>query len=79
MLNSSSVIRSEVAQMMAHLTALQGSWGGQASGAFQSLMAEWRATAQQVEESLGHITQGLTAVGQSYEEVELSNLRMFAR
>lgn len=77
--NSMGIIQSEVAAMLGHLGALQGSWGGQASVAFQGVVGDWRATQQRVEESLASIHQALGAAGRQYAEIEQANLRLFAR
>lgn len=76
---SAQAIRSEVSAMMTHLNTLQDSWRGAASSAFTAVLAEWRATQQQVEHSLDSIAACLDAGSRQYEEAESSALRMFAR
>jgi early secretory antigenic target protein ESAT-6 len=71
-------IQSDAAALMAQLTGLQGSWGGDASVAFQTVAADWRAVQQRVEESIGAINAALGAAGRQYLEVEQANARMFA-
>ena len=61
------------------LVDLQSSWGGQASTAFQSVLADWNATQQRVEESLAAINGALGHAGRGYAEVEERNARMFVR
>ena len=74
---SVSVIRSEVAALMRHLTELQGSWRGGAANAFGSVMAEWAGTQQRVEASLDHITAQLGTAAQHYSEAEQQASRLF--
>lgn len=77
--NSMSRIQSEVSGLNGQLTNLQGSWTGQASTAFQSVVADWRATQQRVEESLAAINQALGVAGQQYADIEAANARLFVR
>ena len=72
-------IRGEVQALLTHLTSLEGSWTGQAAGAFQSVVADWRATQQRVEESLVGIAAALGSAGRQYAETEQANLRLFGR
>ena len=71
-------IQSEVAGLLGQLTGLQGSWSGQASDSFQGVVTQWRATQQQVEESLQSINHALGQAGQHYAEAELTNARLFS-
>jgi len=72
-------IRAEVTVLYARLTELQGSWTGQAATAFQTVVTDWRATQQRVEDSLAAISQALGLVGRQYAEVEQQNARLFIR
>ena len=65
--------------LYSQLVALQSSWSGEAATAFQSVVAEWKATQHRVEESLAAINQALTLAAQQYAEIELSNARLFGR
>ncbi|WP_243062612.1 WXG100 family type VII secretion target [Humibacter sp. RRB41] len=76
--SSMSRIQSEVAGLLGQLTGLQGTWSGQASDSFQGVVTQWRATQQQVEESLAAINQALGQAGQHYAEAELTNTKLFA-
>ncbi|MFV0427164.1 MAG: WXG100 family type VII secretion target [Beutenbergiaceae bacterium] len=76
---SANVIRTEVSAMVNHLTALQDSWRGGASAAFGNLLTQWRATQQQVEQSLDSIALSLDAGSRYYEDAETNALQMFAR
>ncbi|HLV54947.1 MAG TPA: WXG100 family type VII secretion target [Actinotalea caeni] len=76
---SAAAIRGEVGAMMGHLATLQDSWRGGASSAFTAVLAEWRATQQQVEQSLESIALCLDAGSREYEDAETSALRMFSR
>lgn len=75
---TASRVQSEVASMHAQLQALQDSWSGQASVAFQGVLHDWRATQLRVEESLAGITEALALAGRQYDEVEAGNTRLFA-
>lgn len=72
-------IQSEVASLQGQLSQLQGSWSGSAATAFASVVTDWRATQQRVEESLAAINHALTQAGQQYAEIEAANTRLFAR
>ena len=75
---TASRVQSEVSAMHSQLQALQDSWSGQASVAFQGVVQDWRATALRVEESLAAINEALAAAGRQYDEVEQGNTRMVA-
>jgi WXG100 family type VII secretion target len=70
-------IQSEVASLRGRLGDLQSSWGGQASIAFQSVVTDWTATQQRVEESLAAISGALGHAGRQYAEIEEANARLF--
>ena len=72
-------IQGEVAGLQGQLVALQGSWTGSAASAFQALVADWSATQQRVEQSLGALTEALAHAGQHYAEIEHQNARLFLR
>ncbi len=67
----------ESSALLGQLVNLQSSWTGAASTAFQSVVSEWRATQQRVEENLGSIGRALTAAAQQYSEAESTNARLF--
>jgi 6 kDa early secretory antigenic target len=70
-------IDSQVAAMMARLTALQDAWTGSAASRFQGVASEWRATQAKVRESLDHISRLLAQAGQQYAAAEQHNTAMF--
>ena len=72
-------IQSEVEAMQGQLAALQGSWSGNAALAFQTVVTDWKATQQRVEESLDAINLALGQAGQGYADVEAANARLFVR
>lgn len=72
-------IQAEVAGLYGQLSALEGSWTGQAASAFSGLVNEWKATQQRVEENLGSLSQALGHAGEQYAEIEKSNTRLFVR
>lgn len=72
-------IQAEVSGLHGQLTALQGSWTGQAANAFQAVVADWRTVQERVEESLSAIGHALGQAAQQYAEIEASNARLFMR
>ncbi|GHD52389.1 WXG100 family type VII secretion target [Mycetocola manganoxydans] len=70
-------IQSEVDAMMRQLTELQSTWTGEASTAFQGVVADWRGTQRRVEESAVHINTALAKAGTQYQEIERTNANMF--
>ena len=70
-------LQGESSSLLGQLMNLQGSWTGSASSAFQSVIADWRATQTRVEESLGTIGSALGTVAQQYAEAETSNTGLF--
>ncbi|HEV7948256.1 MAG TPA: WXG100 family type VII secretion target [Glaciihabitans sp.] len=72
-------LQAEVSGLHGQLLNLQGSWSGHAASAFQSVVAEWTATQQRVEENLAAINQALTFAAQQYAEIESANARLFQR
>ena len=63
-------VESSVAAMMTRLTQLQSEWTGSASGSFQELVGEWRATQRTVKESLDEIGRALSDASQTYDNSE---------
>ncbi len=76
---SADRIQGEVSGLLGQLTALQGSWTGQASVGFQAVVGDWRATQARVEESLALISAALGQAGNAYAKVEAANARLFLR
>jgi WXG100 family type VII secretion target len=74
-----SRLQAETTSLTGQLTNLQASWSGPAATAFQSVVSEWKATQQRVEESLASIGVALNQAGQQYAEIELANARLFGR
>jgi len=72
-------VQTDMQQLTSHLQALQSSWSGQASNAFQSVLAEWRNTQLAVEGQLLQITQSLGYAAQHYADMEVENARLFLR
>ncbi len=73
----SGTIETEVAAMMARLTALDAAWRGSASAGFQACMTQWNVTAGQVRAALDQIQQALATAGHEYASVEAANTSMF--
>jgi early secretory antigenic target protein ESAT-6 len=72
-------IRSEVAALHGHLTAMQGAWVGTASTAFADVLTAWNTTAVQVNSSLDQIMQALSVAATQYADTELANTALFRR
>ena len=72
-------LQSEVNRMQSGLQSLSESWQGQASANFQSIVAEWRSTQAQVEESLASINLALGHASAQYAETEAANIALFRR
>ncbi len=72
-------IQAEVSGLHGQLTALQGSWTGQAANAFQSVVGDWKAVQERVEQSLSAISHALGQAAAQYAEIELSNAKLFMR
>ncbi|SFO02966.1 WXG100 family type VII secretion target [Mycetocola miduiensis] len=70
-------IQAEVQAMMHQLTELQSTWTGEASNAFQGVVADWRGTQRRVEESAVTINTALARAGTQYSEIERSNTDLF--
>lgn len=77
--NSMGRIQAEVGGLYGQLTDLQGSWTGHAATAFHTVVGDWRATQQRVEENLAALNQALGQAGQQYAETEQANARLFSR
>jgi early secretory antigenic target protein ESAT-6 len=73
-----SRLQAEVAQLHSQLTTLHGSWQGPAALAFQSVVAQWHSTQQQVERDLTAITHALGQAARHYADIESATLRMFS-
>ena len=74
---TSATLTAEVDAMMRHLEDLQGVWRGQAASGFAHLAAEWRATQNQVRDTLDSIQLALGQAGRQYAETEAATARMF--
>jgi WXG100 family type VII secretion target len=70
-------LSSESSALLGQLVGLSGSWSGSASNAFQTVVADWRATQTRVEESLGSIGRALGSAAEQYVEAELLNVGLF--
>lgn len=70
-------VRAEIQTMKGNLENLRGSWQGQASNSFQTLVADWARTQAQVETSLTQIGSTLRSAGLAYGDIETDNARRF--
>ena len=60
-------INSESQAARDKVVAIEGSWTGAASSQFQSLFAEWKNGADQVQEALAGISRLLRGAGEAYD------------
>jgi WXG100 family type VII secretion target len=72
-------LQGEVSSLNAQLHSLGASWSGPAASAFHVVHDNWRMTQVRVEESLHTITEALNHAGLHYQEMEISNTRLFQR
>ena len=72
-------LQSDVTTLMGQLNGLQGSWTGQAALAFQSAVADWRVTQQQVEQHLAALNVSLGNAATHYADAEQANIHLFRR
>ena len=72
-------LQAEAAGLQANLSGLQSAWSGGAATAFQSLLGEWTAAYQRVEQTLTAMNEALMHAGRGYAEVEQQAARMFLR
>ena len=70
-------VRTGVASLVANLQALQGSWSGSASIAFQEILEMWRATQREVDSSLDRVNLALDSAARQYSEAEQANVSLF--
>ncbi len=75
---SATVIRAEVAKMMAFLQGLSETWGGTASLQFQGVIEQWQATQFQVEDALSAISLQLGQAATTYSDAETAASALFA-
>lgn len=71
-------VSGQVSAMMANLVNLQATWTGTASGAFEALAQQWRATQATVEDNLRQISLQLDTASQTYAQAEANAASLFA-
>ncbi|MDE0573718.1 WXG100 family type VII secretion target [Demequina sp. B12] len=71
-------IRAEVSAMMGHLTALEGTWQGNASAAYAVVLDQWRGAQAQVETALESLSTALNQAAQTYATAEDTASRLFS-
>ncbi len=74
---SGDTIRAEVAALVSHLTALEGTWQGGAATAFTGVLDQWRAAQAQVEGALDALSAALGTAATAYQDAEDAATRMF--
>ena len=74
-----SRVQTDIHSLTSQLHGLQGSWSGQASTAFQQVLAEWKCTHAHVEAQLVALTDTLAQVAHHYSDLEAQNARLFMR
>ncbi|MGF3053208.1 WXG100 family type VII secretion target [Microbacterium sp. YY-03] len=70
-------VRTDVASLVANLQALQGSWSGSASIAFQEILEMWRGTQREVDSALDRVNLALDSAARQYSDAEQANLSLF--
>lgn len=75
---SVSSIRDAVGGMYANLTSLQSAWRGGAASQFGSVVTQWRAAQQQMEQSLESIQRALSQASDVYADAETQASRLFS-
>ncbi|EFA23274.1 WXG100 family type VII secretion target [Bifidobacterium gallicum] len=76
--SSVSQIRQAVQGMVTNLNGLQEVWHGSASSQFASVIAQWRAAQQQMEQSLESIQRAMAQASTLYADAESQATRLFA-
>ena len=74
---SGSRIRSEVATMMGHLSALNSQWQGSAHASFTDCMTQWQTVQQQVDTALEAISSRLMVASRTYADAETQAQALF--
>ncbi len=74
---SAESIRGEVAAMVAHLSALEGTWQGGAATAFTGVLEQWRGAQAQVEQALDSLSIALSQAAEQYQSAEDAAARLF--
>jgi WXG100 family type VII secretion target len=75
--NVNQQVQSRLSQLRSQLEPLSGVWKGQAYSSFQSLMARWDQDAQQLNQALHGIGEGLKGNQQRYQQSEETNQSSF--
>jgi WXG100 family type VII secretion target len=75
--NVNQQVQSRLSQLRSQLEPLSGVWKGQAYSSFQSLMARWDQDAQQLNQALRAIGDGLKGNQGRYQQSEESNQSSF--
>jgi WXG100 family type VII secretion target len=75
--NVNQQVQSRLSQLRSQLEPLSGVWKGQAFSSFQSLMARWDQDAQQLNQALRAIGDGLKGNQQRYQQSEETNQSSF--
>ena len=73
----SASIQADVDAMRRQLADLQAVWKGAAAAAFASVVADWSATTQRVEQSLAQIAAAMRAASDAYGQAEAAAARLF--
>lgn len=63
-------VQANLASLRNQLAPLAGAWQGQASTAFQALMARWDTDARSLNETLRGIGEAIQGTGQNYAQAE---------
>ena len=63
-------VQSQLSALRNQLAPLSGAWRGEASTAFQSLMARWDTDARTLNEALRGIGEAILGSGRAYQQAE---------
>jgi len=63
-------VQSQLSALRNQLAPLAGAWRGEASTAFQGLMARWDTDARTLNEALGGIGEAILGSGRAYQQAE---------
>ncbi len=72
-------VAADVDALERHLAALRATWGGEAAGAFDAVMARWQGVQEQVRGALVEVGDALEVSRRAYDDAEGSARRSFAR
>ncbi|ALC05053.1 hypothetical protein CDES_03000 [Corynebacterium deserti GIMN1.010] len=70
-------VQSELNRLRGVVDSVRGSWAGQAQVSFDALMNRWNASARQLQEALGSISENIRSNARNFESTEADNSQAF--